>query len=744
MANHNDSARSRDNASNILINHLHDLSQQPTDSPVGRGRDGYELQPLDNKGVPDRREISDSQQSPFYIISHSLDSATLETLSPGQTHKELRPNYRATSAESQSTIIQGDESQESLLGGHEGLAPRRQSTVTQPRYDAFAEPPIDHLAAHMSVSLKPQPIRTRYFAHRYWAWEISASILSISCIVSIVGVLIHEQNKPLSQWGFGQRYLSPNVVVSFLGTLGKSACLVAVAEIVSQLKWMHYQNSPQKLIDLQLFDDASRGPWGALQLAIRKNMKTFLATCASIIAIACLLIDPFIQSVFNYPSILTPVQGQNPTILSSQSYGLSSNQTSDPCGSLGVRTALQGAVLRPIYGATTEAYLPCSFERCEWPTITTLGVCSNCIDLTDTIQSTCDYTASITEDYRYYDLDCNYTFPRVKDQSESATLLEAWWTSKYWLDSPSAATLNTSIVWNSTTENVLEIPMNSSTPALVSKFAFVQFDLASDWAKNIPDGLDTLHNATRTIAGPPVKEAGQCTMQLCAKTFETPYYGNLTASPLTGSQANLVASGISDWSTEILSLNVEHKSESSIPKDTIFRISNCDYMSLLAYLQELFSVSVWNTGDMTVNAPRINAVPIAGVALSKVDNIPALVGQIADSLTEEIRTSADSFSTNGVGMNSEVFIVIDWVWLALPISVTVLTFALLLVVIITNHARGVPPWRSSSLALLFHEVVGWDSSKMVVSGPEDMAARAKEMTAQVTYEEHLLVFSKAG
>lgn len=91
-----------------------------------------------------------------------------------------------------------------------------------------------------------------------------------------------------------------------------------------------------------------------------------------------------------------------------------------------------------------------------------------------------------------------------------------------------------------------------------------------------------------------------------------------------------------------------------------------------------------------------------------------------------------------------MFIAIKWAWLALPISVTVLTFFLLIYVIVLNKARGLPPWRSSSLALLFHQVDGWEGRETVLRGPEDMKARAKEMRARVTYEDGMLFFSKAS
>ncbi|KAL8788418.1 MAG: hypothetical protein Q9195_007297 [Heterodermia aff. obscurata] len=43
---------------------------------------------------------------------------------------------------------------------------------------------------------------------------------------------------------------------------------MAIAAVISQLKWLHFRDSrnPQQLYDLHRYDQASRGPWGSLLL----------------------------------------------------------------------------------------------------------------------------------------------------------------------------------------------------------------------------------------------------------------------------------------------------------------------------------------------------------------------------------------------------------------------------------------------------------------------------------------------
>jgi len=63
--------------------------------------------------------------------------------------------------------------------------------------------------------------------------------------------------------------LQINSVISFFATIAKLSLSSAVGAAISQSKWLWYrQAKPRRLQDLQMFDDASRGPWGAVQLLI--------------------------------------------------------------------------------------------------------------------------------------------------------------------------------------------------------------------------------------------------------------------------------------------------------------------------------------------------------------------------------------------------------------------------------------------------------------------------------------------
>jgi hypothetical protein len=170
----------------------------------------------------------------------------------------------------------------------------------EPELDFNEESSAIELVSNYSCKPHSDEVSTEQdFVGRFWLWEIAASIFSIVCLAAIVGVLMYEDGKRLDQW---ELMLSPNAIISFLATIAKSSLLLVVTEILSQLKWLHFARSPQRLRDFKHFDNASRGPQGALELIL--STKANLAWIGAIITLVALLVDPFVQLVLDFPSHL--------------------------------------------------------------------------------------------------------------------------------------------------------------------------------------------------------------------------------------------------------------------------------------------------------------------------------------------------------------------------------------------------------------------------------------------------------
>jgi hypothetical protein len=133
------------------------------------------------------------------------------------------------------------------------------------------------------------------FIYNWWVCILSLFV-SVSAIAAIVVLLLIVDGQTLPRLPLN---ITVNTYISFCSTLAKGTMLVAVNESISQLKWLWFRQ-PRTLQDIQVFDDASRGPMGAVRLIFRT--KASLVALGSLVAVLALVMDPFAQQIVSYPS----------------------------------------------------------------------------------------------------------------------------------------------------------------------------------------------------------------------------------------------------------------------------------------------------------------------------------------------------------------------------------------------------------------------------------------------------------
>ena len=102
----------------------------------------------------------------------------------------------------------------------------------------------------------------------WWLWEILAVLLSLSTFSTLVIILIVYNGRNVAQLPQG---ISLNAVVSILSTISKSSLIFSISATLSQFKWLLFSGRTRKLKDLQLYDDASRGPLGSSLLLLSEK-----------------------------------------------------------------------------------------------------------------------------------------------------------------------------------------------------------------------------------------------------------------------------------------------------------------------------------------------------------------------------------------------------------------------------------------------------------------------------------------
>jgi hypothetical protein len=104
----------------------------------------------------------------------------------------------------------------------------------------------------------------------WWWWELFSWAVSFTCVVAIVGVLWYYDGKTQPEYLLNG--ITLNGYVSVFAAVSKAALILPVSEAIGQLKWIWFQEEAA-LWDFQLFDAASRGPWGAFMLLLRTRCK---------------------------------------------------------------------------------------------------------------------------------------------------------------------------------------------------------------------------------------------------------------------------------------------------------------------------------------------------------------------------------------------------------------------------------------------------------------------------------------
>jgi hypothetical protein len=124
-----------------------------------------------------------------------------------------------------------------------------------------------------------------------WLLEILSWLISAVCLAAIVAIYIRIED----EYVFGPEYTLINVA-NTLGKIMSAALIIPTSEALGQLKWNWFYNSSNAMWDFEIFDKATRGPWGAAMLLYRTKGRS-LAALGAVLVMLMLAIDTFLQQV---------------------------------------------------------------------------------------------------------------------------------------------------------------------------------------------------------------------------------------------------------------------------------------------------------------------------------------------------------------------------------------------------------------------------------------------------------------
>lgn len=148
-----------------------------------------------------------------------------------------------------------------------------------------------------------------------WYPELTALILSLSCLIATSIILKSYDGKPNPKMSWG---LTLNAIISILATTSKVSLLFTVSNSIGQLKWVWYLGCDSRpLIDAGIYDDASRGPLGSMILLCTRTRKS-IASVGAMLTLLAVAYDPFVQQIVSFEAVLQLEPNHNATVVTNR------------------------------------------------------------------------------------------------------------------------------------------------------------------------------------------------------------------------------------------------------------------------------------------------------------------------------------------------------------------------------------------------------------------------------------------
>ena len=455
---------------------------------------------------------------------------------------------------------------------------------------------------------------------------------------------------------------------------------------------------------------------GSFELLSKRPGNT-LSTLGASITILALAIGPFAQQILQFSSCLIPLEGSSATVARTNNYTVGALQLAvgDPYVDGKMTAALYQGLLNPPSNASALMSTYCPSGNCTFPHLnntayTSLAMCPSIEDISHLISG---YGNVV----RYGSKTWNYTLPsglqlpdiRVlttaaisshgKDQETPLLALEAL-----------MVTVNCSGATSASEDECSIKPwaFRASLSPCIQKYGNVRFSnsifeedvLSTTWLPFVPEIL------YYSLAG------------------DYPSLPDIDCSPSESLQENrtqstsLLASGLR---------YINHSSKALKGSDTLWYDSSCTYdfgFGPTTGLRDSFTRVFFGTMDKpnNVTIPRGLFSQSIGDAWmlslyadgqANLTSAAAYMEGLAISMTAAIRESGDSSNSapaRGTVFGSHTCVRVEWVWLALPAVLLILTLVFLMTTVVQSRRYtrtgaaedGRKPWKSSCLPLLWY------------------------------------------
>lgn len=561
-----------------------------------------------------------------------------------------------------------------------------------------------------------------------WLLQTLAIVFSILSIGAIAVLLAHYDNKSIFDWNG----VTLNAVVAVFAAITKALLAFAISDCLGQSKWIWFSWQQRPLKDLDLIDNASRGPLGSLKLLRRPVGRSFISF-GTIVVILSVAIDPFVQLTVgkrnalvyeNYAStqivraqryskgVYTPLIGQlgNIEMMPVTQYlmdvltSLTVNGTDGNTyykttadADFGMKSAVQYGISQPDALVTQQTNQTCPSANCTWAAFQSLAVCSACTDLTDQLHrgvsdqaapldlflgSSGSYASSNTEPNTEYRLPNGLRLNNQEDKS-STTWMTGYGTGK---ESQSMSfSSKSTLIWSMAMIKVQD-PQAKWPSSPVTALECGLWYCVNEYSPLVEKGILIENSA------PALSTRSPTSWQISPNqpSFTVP-------QKLKNPPPNTL--NYYDDSASLLRSDLELGAGFNMSQTAVYGISKA--------MNETF----WTKPDVNkgVQVPRfINAYVLNRDALTysptvmqilyNSSDLNATFSALAKSMTNSIRANSDAKLVQiGKAGSYNALIQVRWPYLILPALLTLAGGVFLIIVIHHTHAAGIAVWCSNAM-----------------------------------------------
>ncbi|EXJ57865.1 uncharacterized protein A1O5_12423 [Cladophialophora psammophila CBS 110553] len=313
----------------------------------------------------------------------------------------------------------------------------------------------------------------------WWIWEVMGLLGSAAGLLAMLAFLLKYDGNQQPSW----KQLSLNTVIAILSSLSKLLLFIPLTSAIGQLKWIWVAQQKRSLADLSVFDAASRGLIGSIQL-LWLTRGLHLAAWGAIATILALGFAPFNQNLIHYYQDNVEEPLQVAYLANSSSYD------NIPINSV-LKANIYNSILNPnarqSWGVPQYA---CSSGNCTWDPVTSLEARSLCTDVTEHLRKQCHWHDGVTN--------CTLSIPDGAPLWYQISTSDKDWESQALVLSESF----TNLVYKNATRSD-----NYSSPSLAT------------WQSTMALGLDfNLGSATMSITNDTKWIATECSLEIYVRS----------------------------------------------------------------------------------------------------------------------------------------------------------------------------------------------------------------------------------